>query len=77
MRLQGHVLGPPSETRTIRSRAGEMMVGDGPVSEQTVQIAEFYILECADLGEAREVAAKNPGGELRHLGVETHRTLRA
>jgi hypothetical protein len=38
-----------------------MMVGDGPVSEQTVQIAGFNILECADLDEALEVASKNPG----------------
>jgi hypothetical protein len=35
VRLQGHVLGPLSEARTIQIRAGEMMVGDGPVSEQT------------------------------------------
>ena len=61
VRLEGHVLGPPSETRTIRIRAGEMTVGDGPVSEQTVQIAGFNILECADLDEALEVASKNPG----------------
>jgi len=61
VRLGGHVLGPLTETRTIRIRAGETLVGDGPVSEQTVQIAGFNILECADLDEALEVAAKNPG----------------
>ena len=61
VRLQGHVLGPLSEARTIRIRAGETMVGDGPVSEQAVQIAGFNILECADLDEALEVASKNPG----------------
>jgi hypothetical protein len=51
VRLQGHVLGPLSETRTIQIRAGE----------QTLQIAGFNILECADLDEALEVASKNPG----------------
>jgi hypothetical protein len=61
VRLQGHVLGPLSGARTIQIRAGEMTVGDGPVSEQTVQIAGFNILECADLDEALEVASKNPG----------------
>lgn len=61
VRLQGHVLGALSDTRTIRVRAGETIVGDGPVSEQTVQIAGFNILECADLDEALEVASKNPG----------------
>jgi len=61
VRLQGHVLGPLSEARTIQIRAGEIVVGDGPVSEQAVQIAGFNILECADLDEALEVASKNPG----------------
>jgi hypothetical protein len=61
IRLQGHVLGAPSETRTIQTRAGKTTVGDGPVSDQTVQIAGFNILECADVDEALEVASKNPG----------------
>jgi hypothetical protein len=61
VRLEGHVLGPLTESRTIRIRAGAMIVGDGPVAEQTVHIAGFNILECADLDEALEVAAKNPG----------------
>jgi hypothetical protein len=61
VRLGGHVLGPLTESRTLRIRAGEMTVGDGPLSEQDVQIAGFNILECADLDEALEVASKNPG----------------
>jgi hypothetical protein len=61
VRLEGHVLGPLTEARTLRIRAGEMMIGDGPVTEQTVQIAGFNILECSDLDEALEVASKNPG----------------
>jgi len=61
VRLLGHVLGPLSESRTMRVRAGELIVGDGPVAEQTVHIAGFNILECADLDEALEVASKNPG----------------
>ena len=28
------------------------MIGDGPVSDQTVQIAGFNVLECANLEEA-------------------------
>jgi hypothetical protein len=61
VRLEGHVLAPLTEARTIRIRAGEMRVDDGPISEQSVQIAGFNILECADLDEAIEVASKNPG----------------
>jgi hypothetical protein len=61
VRLVGHVLAPLSQTRTIRTREGAMSVDDEPVSEQTLQIAGFNILECADTDEAIEVASKNPG----------------
>jgi hypothetical protein len=61
VRLGGQVLGPPTESQTIRSRAGETIVGDGPVSDEDVHIAGFNILDCADLDEALEVASKNPG----------------
>jgi hypothetical protein len=61
VRLTGHVLGPLAESRTIRTRAGETTVADGPVADEAAHIAGFNILECADLDEALEVAAKNPG----------------
>lgn len=61
VRLEGHVLAPLPEARTIRIRAGELSVDEGPLSEQSLQIAGFNILECADLDEAIEVASRNPG----------------
>ena len=61
VRLQGHVLGPVGDTKTVRIRDGELLTSDGPVVETPVQIAGFSILDCADLEEALEVAAKNPG----------------
>ena len=61
VRLTGHVLAPLSESRTIRVREGDLRVDDGPLTEQTLQIAGFNILECADVDEAIEVASKNPG----------------
>jgi hypothetical protein len=74
VRLIGHVLGPPAESRTIRVRDGETAVGAGPVADQNPQIAGFNILECADLDEALEVAAGNPGagfGVLELRPIET------
>jgi len=63
VRLEGHVLGPLPESRTIRRRAGELTLGEGPVTEHDLRIAGFNILECADLDEALEVASKNPGAD--------------
>jgi hypothetical protein len=61
VRVAGHVLSPVSDARTIRVREGELSVDGGPVSEQTLHIAGFNILECGDVDEAVEVASKNPG----------------
>ena len=61
VRLLGHVLAPLSASRTIRVREGDVSVADGPLTEQTLQIAGFNILECRDVDEAIEVASKNPG----------------
>src|SRR5271154_3385548 len=61
VRLQGDVLGPVGETKTIRVRDGELLLSDGQVTEATAQIAGFNILDCVDLDEALEVSAKNPG----------------
>jgi hypothetical protein len=59
VRLGGHVLGAPEESRTIRIREGEPSVGEGPFDG--AQPAGFNILECSDLDEAIEVASTNPG----------------
>jgi hypothetical protein len=69
VRLLGHVLGPLSEARTIRSREGQLSVDDGPLSDQTLQIAGFNILECGDVDEALEVASRNPGAAFGVLEV--------
>ncbi len=37
-----------------------MLIADGPFAETKEQIAGFDILDCADLDEAIEVAAKHP-----------------
>jgi hypothetical protein len=67
VRLQGHVLSPPGDAKTIRLRDGEMRIGDGPVAAATEQIAGFNILDCADLDEALEVASRNPGASFGTL----------
>ncbi len=60
VRLQGHVLAPAAQAATIRVRDGEVQRGHGPAAEAEAQISGFNILECANLEEALEVAAKHP-----------------
>jgi len=47
---------------TIRLADGKPLVLDGPYAETKEQLAGYYILDCADLDEALEWAAKIPTG---------------
>ena len=72
LRVFGSELEPPETARTLRKRDGNVLVTDGPFTEAKEQIAGFDLLDCADLDEALEVAARHPmarGGilELRPL----------
>ena len=60
VRVQGQELAGVRDATTIRVRGGEVVIADGPFAETKEQIAGFDILDCADLDEAMEVAAKHP-----------------
>ena len=60
IRLDGHRLQPVSDATSVRVRNGEVLVTDGPFAETREQIGGFDLLECANLDEAIEVAAKHP-----------------
>ena len=61
-------LRPTSTATTVQVREGEVVVGDGPFAETKEQIAGFYLLDCHDLDEAVEMAAKIPAA--RHGTIE-------
>lgn len=58
--IQAQRLSLPSDATTVRVRGGEILLGDGPFAETKEQIAGFDVIDCANLDEAIEVAAKNP-----------------
>ena len=59
-KVSGGALRPSAEAATVRIRGGELLVSDGPFAETKEQIAGFDVLQCADLDEAIEVAARHP-----------------
>jgi hypothetical protein len=67
VRLQGQELAGAQDATTIRVRGGEVVIADGPFAETKELIAGFDVLECADLDEAMEVAAKHPVARLGAL----------
>jgi hypothetical protein len=69
VRLQGERLQAASAATTVRKRGAEVLISDGPFAETKEQIAGFDILECADLDEAIEVAARHPVARIGTIEV--------
>jgi len=60
-RLLAAGLGAPSEAKSVRLQPnGEVLVTDGPYLEAKEHVGGFWILEAADMDEARRGPAKAP-----------------
>ncbi len=59
--VAGEALHPTATATTVRVRGGKTMTTEGPFAETKEQLGGFYIVECKDLDEAIEFAAKIPG----------------
>src|SRR5215813_13881832 len=58
--LGAEPLAPTSLATTVRVQNGQPLVTDGPFAETKEQLAGYYMLDCANLDEAIEWAAKIP-----------------
>jgi hypothetical protein len=56
----GEALQSVSTATTVRVRDGQTVITDGPFAETKEQLGGYYLLDCKDLDEALEVAAKIP-----------------
>ena len=69
-RLEGDRLRPVTDATTLWPKdGGGTFVSDGPFAETKEQICGYDILECADLDEAVEVAAKHPMARLGAIEI--------
>ncbi len=66
--VSGDELQPTSTATTVRVRDGETLVTDGPFAETKEQLGGYYLVDCASLDEALEIAARIPSA--RHGSVE-------
>jgi hypothetical protein len=53
-------LEPTTKARTVRNEKGRTVITDGPFAETKEQLAGYYILDCKDVDEVLEWAAKIP-----------------
>jgi len=65
----GERLRPTSDATSVRVREGETLTFDGPFAETKEQVGGYYLVDCKDLDEAIEIAAKIPGARLGTIEV--------
>jgi hypothetical protein len=65
----GERLRPTGDATTVQVRNGEVLTSDGPFAETKEQIGGFYLVDCKDVDEAIEVAAKIPGARIGTIEV--------
>jgi hypothetical protein len=54
----GEALMPSAMSTTVRVKGGKTVTTDGPFAETKEQVAGYYVLECKDLNQAIEWAAR-------------------
>jgi hypothetical protein len=64
----GEALQSTASATTVRVRDGETLTTDGPFAETKDQLGGFYLVDCKDLDEAIEVAARIP--DVRRGSIE-------
>ena len=58
--LGGEALQSTVTATTVRNRDGQTLIIDGPFAETKEQLGGYYMLECENLDQAIEYAAKIP-----------------
>ncbi len=56
----GERLRPGQDATTVRVRDGRVLVTEGPYTEAKEWVGGFDVIDCADLDEAIEIAARHP-----------------
>src|SRR5260370_14009912 len=65
----GERLRPTTDATTVRVRDGEILTSDGPFAETKEQVGGYFLVDCKDLDDAIEVAAKIPGARSGSIEV--------
>ena len=58
--IVSQALADQSLARRVSVRNGEVLTSDAPLAETKEQLAGFYLVDCADMARAVEIAARVP-----------------
>jgi hypothetical protein len=59
----GEALQPTTTATTVRVQGGQILTTDGPFAETKEQLGGYYLLDCKNLDEAIQWAAKIPNAK--------------
>ena len=65
----GERLRPTTDATTVRVRNGEVLTTDGPYVEAKEAMGGYFLIDCADLDAAVEVASKIPTAQTGTIEV--------
>jgi hypothetical protein len=65
----GEALADVATATTVRVRDGKTVTTDGPFAETKEQLGGFYLLDCKDLDQAIEYAAKIPAARFGSVEI--------
>ena len=65
----GEPLQRVADATSVRVRNGDTKISDGPAIQSSEQLGGWYLLECDDLDQALELAAKIPGASYGTIEV--------
>jgi hypothetical protein len=67
--LGANALQDVTTATTVRVRDGETLTTDGPFAETKEQLGGYYLLDCKDLDQAIEYAAKIPSARIGSVEI--------
>ena len=53
----------------MQVQEGSLLVSDGPFAETKEQVAGYDVIDCADLDEAIEIAARHPTANIGTIEI--------
>jgi hypothetical protein len=68
-KLSGEALQPSMTATTVSVRDGQTVTIDGPFAETKEQMGGYYLIDCANLDDAIEIATKIPWAPTGHIEV--------
>ena len=69
VRIAGDALHPTSAATTVRVQNGKAVTTHGPFAETKEQLGGYFLMECKNLDEAIEWAARCPGARVGSIEV--------